>query len=394
MRLNRLSARFVETTKKEGVHADGGGLYFRVRGPARHWLFVFKWQGRRREMGLGAPPAVGIAKARERAQEARELLADGKDPIAEKRAKRAIPTFGEFADEWIEHREGSVRNDKSVVRWRRTLGENGYAKSLRPLKVDEITTDHVLDVLRPIWSKSETAKLARGYIEGVLDAATARKLRKGENPARWRGHLDHLLPKPQKLSRGHHAALPYADMTAFMAELRAREGLPARALEFMILTAARSGEALGASWGEIDLNAKVWNVPAERMKAGKPHEVPLCSRAVAILTGLRPAEPAPSALVFANGGRQLSNMACPMLLRRMNVEATVHGFRSTFRDWAGDVADFPQEIAEAALAHALGAVEGAYRRKTALEKRRRLMEAWDAYCAGEASGKVVELRRA
>jgi integrase len=381
--IRRLPTRAADTLTKPGMHSDGGGLYLRVtKAGSRQWVFVYQWRGKRREFGLGGATKVSLAKARERAQAARDLLADLKDPIAEKAIARALPTFGELSDEWIAEREASVRNDKSVARWKRTLAAGGIADALRPLRIDDVTTEHVLNALKPVWAKGPTATLARGYIESVLDAGAARKLRKGENPARWKGHLEHLLAKPTKLTRGHHAALPYAEVPAFVADLRGRKGLPARCLEFTILTAARIGEVLGATWGEIDLEAKLWSIPAERMKSGKPHVVPLSERAVAILTDLRPNEPDPAALVFANGGVGLSNMATSMMLRRMKVKVTVHGFRSSFRDWAGDCTDYPRDLLETALAHSLGGVEAAYRRASALEKRRALMTDWAGWCAG------------
>jgi integrase len=378
--LNKLTTRGVEAIRKDGVYADGGGLYVRVRGTAKHFLFIYTRDGRRREMGLGAPPAVGLKKARERAQAARDLLADGLDPIAHKSAMTARPTFGVLADEWVEGRKQAVRNVKSVDRWNRTLGLEGYAKALRSIRVDRITTEDVLEVLKPIWAKGPTATLARGYIEAVLDAAKAKGHRTGENPARWRGHLDHLLPRPQKLQRGHHAALPYRDIPKVMGALRSRTSVAARLAEFTILTAARSGEALGATWSEIDPEAKTWSVPAARMKAARIHTVPLSDRALAILRELEPEGGISVGLIFAESERQLSNMAVPMLLRRMGLEITLHGFRSSFRDWAGDRTTFPREIAEAALAHYAGGVEAAYRRGDALDKRRKLMDAWAKYC--------------
>jgi integrase len=262
--------------------------------------------------------------------------------------------------------------------------------------VDTIITDDVLAVLKPIWqAKAETASRLRGRIEKVLDAAKAKGFRDGENPARWRGHLDHLLPKPSKLERGHHAAMPYEDVAAFMGELRQREAMAARALEFCILTAARSGEVLGLRWSEVDLDKALWTVPAERMKAGRTHRVPLCDGAVVILKQL--AETGTGEFVFAGHkpGMPLSNMAMEMMLRRMKIEnATVHGFRSSFRDWAGNVSSFPREVVETALAHVIGdKTEQAYRRSDALEKRRKLMEAWAAYCGPKASSNLVQIRK-
>jgi integrase len=264
-------------------------------------------------------------------------------------------------------------------------------------KLDEITTDNVLGVLKPIWlTKPETASRLRGRIERVLDAAKAKGLRHGENPARWRGHLDHLLPKRQKLSRGHHAAMPYKDVPAFLERLRGLGGLSALALEFCILGAARSGEVFGAKWDEIDLDRKVWTVPAERMKSGREHRVPLTDRILAIIETVEPLRRTEHGDFIFPGqkrGRPLSSMALEMQLRRMKIEnSTVHGFRSSFRDWAGEETHFPREMAEAALAHVVGDnTERAYRRGDALERRRELMEAWMRYCAGEPAGEVVRL---
>ena len=379
--LNRLTARAVETLKRDGIYADGAGLYVRVRGSAKHYLFIYQFNSRRREMGLGAPPAVSLKTARDRAQVARELLADGKDPLAQRQTLALRPTFGALADDWVQARTGTVRSTKSIDRWKRALGEGGYATALRNTRVDQITTEDMLEVLKPIWTKGPTATLTRGYIEAVLDAAKARGFRSGENPARWKGHLDHLLPRPAKLQRGHHAALPYAETPAFMESLRDTPSVAARFVEFTVLTAARSGEALGATWGEFDLANGFWTIPGQRMKAGRTHTVPLSARAVAILQSLQPAEIDVNERIFVSNGRALSNMAGPMLLRRANLNATIHGFRSSFRDWAGDCTDHPREVAEAALAHTLNGVESAYRRGDALAKRRILMEAWSVFCS-------------
>jgi integrase len=270
-----------------------------------------------------------------------------------------------------------------------------YAAPLRDKPLDAIQTDDVLSVLTPLWqTKNETASRLRGRIERVLDAARAKGLRSGENPARWRGHLDHLLPKRQKLSRGHHAALPYADVPELVADLRNREGAAALALEFLILTAARSGEVLGAKWNEIDRDAKVWTVPAERMKAGREHRVPLTQRALQILATVEQVRTGDYVFPGQRHGRPLSVMSMEMLLRRMKVDVTVHGFRSSFRDWAGECTSFPREIAEAALAHTVGdETERAYRRGDALEKRRKLMAAWASFCEPKMVENVVAMRR-
>jgi len=407
--LHKLSARTVETLTEPGRYGDGGGLYL-VLDPAgrRRWVFRYARDGKTTDMGLGASGkhAVSLAEARTAAASARALLEQGKDPRTEREEQRAaekaaeakeVVTFGAFADELVEQIEEGFRNAKHRAQWKSTLKE--YGAPIREKAIDAIGTDDVLEVLKPIWTtKAETASRVRGRIERVLDAAKAKGLRSGENPARWRGHLSNLLPKRQKLQRGHHAALPFEKIAAFVAEIRDRDATAARAMEFLILTAARSGEVLGATWGEIDQEAKLWTIPAPRMKAGRDHRVPLTPRALAILEDmakLRPKEASPGDYVFPGQKpkRPLSVMTLEMLLRRMKREdITTHGFRSTFRDWAGEKTHFPREIAEAALAHVVGdATERAYRRGDALEKRRKLMEAWGAYCEPKAGGNVVAL---
>ncbi len=400
--LNRLKAKQVEALGP-GRHADGGGLYLDRDDQGRsRWLFMWTRNGKRREMGLGpaGPNGVSLASARSKASAARDTVLRGADPIDERKAAAAGParvwTFGDLADDFVAALSPQWRNEKHRAQWRMTLTK--YAAPLRALPVESVQTADVLAVLQPVWQlKPETASRLRGRIERVLDAAKARGLRGGENPARWRGHLDHLLPRRQKLTRGHHAAMPYEDVPEFTGQLREREAVAALALEFLILTAARSGEVLGARWSEIDLHSKVWTVPAERMKGGRLHRVPLTARAVSILEAAKPlsgGDDAAKSHVFP-GQRtgQLSAMALAMLLRRMNVEQTVHGFRSSFRDWAGEVSTFPREVAEAALAHTVGdSTERAYRRGDALEKRRMLMEAWAAYL-GERNAQVLAFQR-
>jgi integrase len=391
---SKLTARRVETAKP-GKYCDGGNLYLIVSETgARKWVLRFTWRGRAKEMGLGSATNVPLADARERAADARRKIAQGLNPIDERKRDGGIPTFGEIADDVRETLSAGFRNEKHKAQWKSTL--ETYAAPLRAKPVDTIATDDVLAVLKPIWTKkAETASRVRGRIEKVLDAAKAKGFREGENPARWRGHLDHLLPRPSKLARGHHAAMPYEDVAAFIAKLRKREATSALALELCILTAARSGEILGVRWPEIDLDKKIWTVPADRMKAGREHRVPLSPRALAILRQL--AKVRVSDFVFAGQARNkpLSNMAMEMVLRRMKIEgATVHGFRSSFRDWAGNVSNFPREVVETALAHVIGdKAEQAYRRSDALEKRRKLMEAWAAYGEPKNSGNVVQMSR-
>lgn len=382
-----LTARKVETAKP-GKYGDGGNLYLVVsKTGTKKWVLRFTFRGRPKEMGLGNADRVTLAAAREKATAARRKIGQGINPIHERKRDDGIPTFGEMADDVRETLAAGFRNEKHKAQWKSTL--ETYAAPLRAKPVDLIATDDVLAVLKPIWTtKAETASRVRGRIEKILDAAKAKGFRHGENPARWRGHLDHLLARPLKLARGHHAAMPYEDVAAFTGKLRQREALAARALEFCILTAARSGEVLGLRWSEIDLDKALWTVPAERMKAGRIHRVPLCDRAVVIVRQL--AETATGDFVFAGQrpDKPLSGMAMEMMLRRMKVQdATVHGFRSSFRDWAGNVSDFPRELAETALAHVIGdKSEQAYRRGDALEKRRKLMDAWAAYCSASKTG--------
>ncbi len=407
--LNRLKSKQVESLGP-GRHADGGGLYLdRDEHGRSRWVFMWKRNGKRREMGLGGASgadAVSLAKARDAAEAARKVAKAGGDPIEARDAALAepipVPTFGEVADEFVSSLSPQWRNEKHRAQWAMTLKE--YAKPLRSKPVDQIDTPAVLEVLQTVWlEKPETASRLRGRIERVLDAAKAKGFRSGENPARWRGHLDHLLPKRQKLTRGHHAAMPYVEVSGLIAALRAREAVAAYALEFLILTAARSGEVLGATWGEIDLDASIWTVPAVRMKSGREHRVPLSKQAVKLLEAVKPlaSDPAKNAIfaelpVFPGQrrGAALSGMSLAMLLRRMKVNTTVHGFRSSFRDWAGEASTFPRELAEAALAHTVGdATERAYRRGDALEKRRKLMEAWAGYCEPKA-GRVLSFPKA
>jgi len=388
-------------TAAPGIYPDGGGLYLCVASSgAKTWVYRFSWRGRRPEMGLGAlGDGVGLAEARAARDEARRVLRSGSNPIEARREAARIdarkPTFGEIADALLAAKSLEWRNEKHRDQWRISL--TALAAPLRSRPVDEIDTAAVLSVLTPVWqAKPETGNRLRQRIEAVLDAAKAQGHRAGDNPATWRGHLSHLLPKRGKLARGHHAAMAYADVPAFVEKLRQIDTIAARALEFAILTAGRSGEIYGARWPEIDLAAKAWTIPAERMKAGREHRVPLCQRATAILERLFAAKI--SAFVFPGqrGGRPLSHVAMAKVIERMGVEgATVHGFRSAFRDWAGNETHFAREVAEAALAHVVGdSAEQAYRRGDALEKRRALMADWAAYCEPKDARNVVVFRGA
>lgn len=391
--LNKLKPGDVKTLGP-GRHSDGGGLYLEKDNKGRlSWVFMFKRNGKRREMGLGSadPNAgLGLAAARRARDEARKVVEAGGDPIEARKAPIAeapsIPTFGEVADAYVSDLSPQWRNEKHRAQWAMTLKEHGAP--LRALPVDQVDTTAVLGVLKPIWGKTpETASRLRGRIERVLDAAKAQGHRSGENPARWRGHLDHLLPKRQKLTRGHHAAIDYTELPAFMAMLRGRSATAARALEFTILTAARSGEVLGAKWPEMDLDAGLWTVPAERMKAGREHRVALSEPAVRLLRRLH--ETWSCEYVFANqrGKGALSGMSMTMVLRRMKRDdITAHGMRSAFRDWAAETTPHPSEVVEMALAHTIAnKVEAAYRRGDLFEKRRALMRDWAAYCGTVAT---------
>jgi len=386
---NKLKAKAVAALTKPGRHSDGNGLYLSIDGKGgRRWVLLFTWHGRTREMGLGSGTAVSLARARELAADARRLLAEGKDPIAARRGDKAhVATFGAVADDLMTSLESGWRNPKHRAQWKMTLSV--YAAPLRGMPVDTISTEVVLAVLKPLWTtKPETASRLRGRIERVLDAARVRDLRQGENPARWRGHLDHLLPKPGKLTRGHHEALAIDAMPAFLERLQTRPSIASKALAFTILTAARSGEVLGARWTEIDLDNAVWTVPAARMKTGKPH---LSNSALAVLREMHALRTVEVDLVFPGQkrGRPLSVMAFSMLLRRMKVEVTAHGFRSSFRDWAAERNSCPHEVAEMALAHAIGSkTEAAYRRGDLFEKRRQLMAAWADFLTGESKQAV------
>lgn len=388
---NKLSVRQVASLTGVGLYSDGGGLYLRVRPAGRTWIFIGTFEGKRFELGLGIVHDVPLALAREKASDIRLLLVNGKDPRFERAMtkQRQITGFGAFAEALIDDIESGFKNPKHRQQWRNTI--KTYAQSIYDVPVAAVTTEHVLAVLQPIWlTKQETASRLRGRIERILDAAKVKGLRTGENPARSRGHLDLLLPKRPKVEVKHHAALPFAGIAGFMTELSGRPAIAARALEFTILTAARSGETRGMTWAELDFEQKVWTVPATRMKAGPSHQVPLSDAALAVVAALRMDGADPKGIVFAapRGGAFL-DMALAQLLKRMGYgHITAHGFRSTFRDWAGDTTQFAREEVEMALAHTVtSAVERAYRRGRALEKRRDLMAAWAAYCGyGLATG--------
>lgn len=398
--LHLLGSNAAKTLMTPGRHADGGGLYLSISpNGGRRWTFLTRKGGKQVELGLGSARDVTLASARKLATDMRSKLAAGDDPKAARKPTEGS-TFGECADQYIEAHRAGWRNHKHRAQWDMSLRE--HAKPLRPIQADQITTDDVLSVLKPIWqTKPDTASRLRGRIECVLGAARAKAERNGNkwvnwnNPARWYDNLEHELLSIAKIRKvKHHAAMPYKDLPAFIARLRDQKVTAARALEFAILTAARSGEVLGARWDEMDLDESTWTVPAQRMKAGKAHCVPLSRRALEIVNALY--ETCTGEYVFPGQkpGKSLSGMVLEMVLHRMKIEnATVHGFRSTFRDWAGDRTPFPRDVCEAALAHKIkDETERAYRRTDALEKRRTLMDAWAAYCAAPATGKVVSLR--
>ncbi len=408
--IGRLTALKVLRTKKSGMYADGAGLYLQVTGDgdahiAKSWIYRFTLRGRAREMGLGSLSTYGLAEARIKAAECRRLTYEGIDPIDTRKAERAkvaldvakALTFKECAAQYVTAHRVGWRNSKHAAQWNATI--KTYAEPVIGfLPVQTIDTALVMKIIEPLWSKKpETASRLRGRIEAVLDWATARGYREGENPARWRGHLDKLLPARAKLRKvKHHAALPYDELPEFMATLRTHDGVSARALEFLILTAARTGEVIGARPDEI--KERVWAVPAGRMKGGTEHRVPLSAPALAIVETLQK-EPT-GTFLFPGGNRDkpLSNMAMLALLERMGrADLTAHGFRSTFRDWAAERTNYPREVVEMALAHAIeNKVEAAYRRGDLLEKRRSLMAEWAKFCARikrTGDGQVVPIQR-
>lgn len=403
-----LGALEVSRLTTPGLHFVGGvsGLALQVLPPpstARTWVLRAMVGGKRREMGLGGYPDVTLAGAREAARAARAKIKDGIDPIEDGRAARsalaaaraAALTFEQCAVAYIAAKAPEWKNEKHGDQWRNTLSAYAYPV-IGKLLVRDVQNPHILKILEPIWAtKNETASRLRGRLESILDYATARKYRTGDNPARWSGHLDTMLAAPSKVQKKeHHAALPYTEVGAFMAALRQQAGMGARALEFAIITAARSGEVRGATWAEVDMDGATWTIPEGRMKAGKEHRIPLSSAALEILNALPRVDGCD--LLFPNTkGTPLSDMTLTAVLRRMGCPVTAHGFRSTFRDWAGETTAYPREVIEHALAHQLkDKAEAAYARGTLFDKRRRLMVDWAKYCAKKAkAGSVVPINR-
>ena len=404
--INRLNARKIASIAEPGWHPDGGNLYLQVsQAGTKSWIFRFTIDGKTRPMGLGSLNTVSLSEARQQAEEYRKLVRDKIDPIEHRKAETSArladnakaKTFRECAEAYIKAHRAEWKNPKHISQWENTLETYAYPK-LGALAVRDIDLGAVLEVLEPIWeTKTETATRLRQRIEKVLDLATTRGYRTGENPARWRGHLENNLSKPNKVKKvRNHPALPYSDIHGFAKELARQEGIAAEALELCILTAARTGEVINARWAEFDLENNIWTVPADRMKAGKEHRIPLCDRAAAIIQGRLDLRESDFVFPGAKETRPLSNMAMLQLLKRMDrADITVHGFRSTFRDWVAEMTNYPREIAEQALAHRIpDKAEAAYRRGDLFEKRRRLMSDWAAYIASPPAGNVVPINRA
>jgi integrase len=399
--MGALTAKLLENINKPGIYEDGDGLRLVIKSEgARSWILRYQFQGIRRDVGLGGYPKTSLGEARKKAAEKRGLISKGIDPLEQKQreqkakqeAKAKARTFEDCALEYIETQRGGWKNAKHAAQWVSTL--NTYAFPVIGKKfVGSVNTDDVLEILKPLWNtKPETASRVRSRIELVLDAAKAKRLRSGENPALWRGHLDKLLPKSSKVKAvKHHPAMPWPELPAFMQDLVKADGLSARALEFTILTACRTSEVLGATWGEVDLNARVWVIPADRMKAEQEHRVPLTDTAIKVLRLL----PHDGSYLFPGmkKDRPLSNVSMLKVLERMGKDSyTVHGFRSTFRDWAAENTNAPRELCEQVLAHQIaGKAEAAYFRSDLFEKRRQLMDSWAGYATAQPkTGKVVK----
>jgi integrase len=391
----KLSARTVATAKT-GRHGDGRGLWLAVApSGAKKWVYRFTWQGKVTETGLGSAAVVGLAEAREKAQDCRLLVARGINPVEARKASATaaathVPTFGELAGELIASRRSAWRSEAHAQQWGSSLSR--YTGEIRDLSIDKIGTVEVLRVLQPIWTKyPETGSRVRGRIETILDYAKAHGWRSGENPAQWKGNLSHILPRRPRLAQVHFPAMAYSDIPSFMANLCTQDGIAAHALEFLALTAARRSEVLGACWSEIDLDQKIWTLPPARTKTGAGHRVPLSKRACEILTQL--AEKKSGSVIFhgRRPGRPISVWQIAALLPS---DATIHGLRSSFRDFCAEQTSYPRELCEEALGHSVGSqIERAYRRTDLLERRRELMEAWASFCGGLPAGNVVSLMK-
>lgn len=385
-----MTARRVATAPA-GEYGDGAGLILRVsESLSRKWVYRYSLNGRRREMGLGTvQDGIGLADARLRAAEARRLVKDRIDPIDARRSKKsaseARKTFGECADAFIEAKRAEWRSDRHVYQWRLSMGR--HAAPLRDMPVDSVDTSAVLSVLSPLWQRApETASRVRGRIELVLDAARVQGMRVGDNPARWRGHLSHILPKRQRIAKQHYSAMPYAELPSFIARLRERESVARLALEFTIACSARSGEVLGATWSEIDIDGRTWTLAPSRMKSGRGHIVPLSGRALEILNRVKVARTGNIVFPGRVHGRPLAPATFGRVLSDMGIDATAHGFRAAFATWCQD-RGFPADVIETALAHQIGTeTTRAYSRSDLLQRRRDLMDAWARFLEGKAEG--------
>lgn len=392
--INKLAATRVARINKPGRYGDGAGLWLQVaKAGSKSWIFQFTTQGRERQLGLGSATTVSLADARKKAKEARDQVAQGIDPIAlkQERRRQAVVaeakrvTFEEAAESYMAAHGPSWRNEKHRAQWASTLKTYAYP-TIGRVALPDVDTPLILKLLKPIWTaKPETAGRVRGRIENILDAAKAEGHRTGDNPARWKGHLDHLLPALTKIKAvKHHAAMPYADIRGFVASLRMRKGISARALEVLILTASRTGALIGMREEELDFEEKVWTVPASRMKTGKEHLVPLSDHAIAILKALPREKGNPHVFAGTTKGSHLSNMAMLALMKHVAPDYVPHGFRSTFTDWANETTATPHHVVEMALAHSIQSkTERAYRRGTLFEKRRDLMHLWDLFLYGK-----------
>jgi integrase len=406
--IDQLTEAKIRTLTGIGLYADGAGLYLQIRvGGARSWIYRFRLNGRTRDMGLGSLADVSLVKAREKAAAARALVADNIDPIEHTRAQAAVPaapkrntapTFEEVAEAFMAERLKRLRSDRHRHQWRQTLEDYAYP-IIGKKPVNEITTTDVLAVLRPIWeNKCETASRLRGRMERILARATVEDHRSGANPASWRGHLQEALPSRSEVQPvKHFTAMEFDDVPGFMAELGQIDTVGAASMRFLVFTAARVGEVVKARWGEIDWSENTWTAPAAHTKTGRDHVVPLSTGALAVLREMEPLHNSADDFIFPGrkGARLASQTLLVLLQQRMKRAATVHGFRSAFRDWCGDEADVPRELAEASLAHAIkDATERAYRRKTAVEKRRRVMQTWCDFVCPPAPTGVVDIQEA
>jgi integrase len=405
--IHRLSVAKIAKANHRGLYGDGGGLYLQVAANgSRSWLFRYSRNNRTRYIGLGAIHSVSVDEARDQARNCRRSLHDGIDPLDNKKAQQAAArleaaravTFDQCAKTYIDSHQAGWKNRKHAAQWRSTLATY-VTPVFGKLPIQHVDTSLVMKVLDPIWqTKPETASRLRGRIEAILSFATVRGDRQGENPARWKGHLDQLLPARGKVRAvEHHAALAYDEIGTFMSDLRSRGAIAARALEFLILTAGRTSEILNSCWAEIDLRNKVWVVPASRMKGKREHRVPLSHAALAVLEKMKAVRDGDFIFPGAKRDKPLSNMSLLALIKRMERgDLTTHGFRSTFRDWAAERSNFPNEVVEMALAHAISSkAEAAYRRRDLFDKRRKLMDAWASFCARGAEGvsaTVIQLR--